>query len=104
MTNKSTEDEHKLKTLVYRVDRTRLNIEEYFKVITESFTDLAHSGPSHKLNEHQKVVIFENILQNNSTVRYHIAEKIIAMTYHLPNRLLIDSTICSVLILARSNI
>ena len=60
----------------YCGDRTRFNIEE-----TEAFTDLSHVGPSHELNEHQKVLKLDNGLQNNVAIRYHIDTKISGMSY-----------------------
>ena len=76
MENKATEADKKLKTLEYHGDRKRFNIEEYYKSITEAFIDLTHVGPSNELNEHQKVLSFENGLQNDSAIRYDIDAKI----------------------------
>ena len=73
-------------------------------MLTEAFTDLAHSGRSCELNEHQNVLKFENDLQNNSAIRYHIDAKMSGMPSKFPNRILINSTICSVLVLVSSNL
>ena len=75
LSNKATEAEQKLKHLVYKGDRTRFNMEEYYKRLTEAFSDLEHAGASHELNEHQKVSKFENGLQNAAAIRYHIEAK-----------------------------
>ena len=75
MANKSTEAKKNPKTLEYRGDGTRFNIEEYYKILRDAFTYLSHDGPSHKLNEHQKVLKSDNGLQNSSAIRYHIDAK-----------------------------
>ena len=66
LSNKATEADHNLKAFSYRGVRTRFIIEEYYKRLTEAFTDLAHAEASHDLNKHQKVLKYENGLQNNS--------------------------------------
>ena len=75
LANKATEYKQKLKTLEYRGYRTIFKIEEYYKRLTEAFTDLEYDGPSHYLNEHKMDLKFENGLQNNDTTRYHIKAK-----------------------------
>ena len=47
-------------------------MDEYYKRLTEAFTDLAHDGSLQDLNEQYKVLEFENDLQNNYTIRYRI--------------------------------
>ena len=59
----------------YHGDRTSFNMDEYYKRLTEAFTDLEHAGTSQNLNEHQKFLKCENGLQNNATIRYHIDAK-----------------------------
>ena len=60
LANKATEADQRLKTLEYRGDRTRFNIEGYYKSLTEAFTDLEHNRPPHEINENQRVLKFEN--------------------------------------------
>ena len=60
--NKETGAKQKLKNLAYHGDRTIFNIEKYYRRLTDDFTDLAQTGLSHKINEHQKVLKFENYL------------------------------------------
>ena len=64
-----------MNNLSYLGDRARFNIEGCYKRLIEDFTDLSHAGPSHYLNEHQRVINVENSLQNNSAIRYHIDAK-----------------------------
>ena len=73
--NIATVAENTMTNAVYNGPRKNFSIETYYTIMTKAFNDLATAGPSHQLNEEQKITKFESGIKEEKAIGFAITAK-----------------------------